>query len=166
LPHPSIANLLVTNSEPEGSLLLSPIYCQREIHKEIYMYINAAFKSALPVLGATLVACTMFAGDVAAKDQEFPVDYRVNARGLDLSQPAGAQELYARLQHAAEVVCTHGMRVDLVPLADPKGCYEQALGAAVRTANAKLVTKAYLATHTREEAAERGIDVRVQIAAK
>jgi UrcA family protein len=130
------------------------------------MYIKTAFKSALPVLAATLVACTMFPGGATAADQEFPVDYRVNAHGLDLSQPAGANELYARLKHAAEVVCTHGMRVDLVPLADPKGCYEQALGAAVRSANAKLVTKVYLATHTVQEAAARGIDVRVQIAAK
>jgi len=130
------------------------------------MYSKIDFGNALPVLGAALVACTMLAGDAAAADQEFPVEYRVNAHGLDLSQPAGANELYARLQHAAEVVCTHGMRVDLVPLADPKGCYEQALGAAVRTTNAKLVTKVYLATHTVQQAAERGIDVRVQIAAK
>jgi UrcA family protein len=145
---------------------MNPIFCQREIRKEIYMNTKTAFRSALPVMGATLVACTMLAGNAAAEDQEFPVEYRVNARGLDLSQPAGANELYSRLQHAAEVVCTHGMRVDLVPLADPKGCYERALGAAVRTANSKQVTKVYLATHTVQEAAARGIDVRVQIAAK
>jgi UrcA family protein len=156
----------VSDSQREHSLSLNTLNCQCEIHKEIFMYLKTAFISALPAFGAILVACTMFAGNVAAQDQEFPVDYRVNARGLDLSQPAGAHVLYSRLQHAAEVVCTHGMRVDLVPLADPKGCYERALGAAVRTANSIQVTKVYLATHTVQEAAARGIDVRVQIAAK
>ena len=122
--------------------------------------------NALPAIGAMLIACTMLAGGAMAKDQEFPVDYRVNARGLDLAQSAGAQELYARLQHAAQVVCTHGMRVDLVPTADPKACIEQALGNAVRTANVKLVTQVYLASHTIQEAAARGIDLPVRIATK
>jgi hypothetical protein len=49
--------------------------------------------------------------------------------------------LYSRLQHAAQVVCTHGMRVDLVPSRDPQGCYEKALGNAVRAANLKLLTQ-------------------------
>jgi UrcA family protein len=136
------------------------------MHKEIHMYSKTAFISACPVLGAAIVACTLFAGDAAAKDQEFPVDYHVSKSGLDLSQPAGANELYARLQHAAQVVCTHGMRVDLVPVSDPKGCYEQALGDAVRTVNVKLVTKVYLATHTSEEAMARGIDMTVRVAGK
>jgi UrcA family protein len=130
------------------------------------MYTKTTFIGAVPALGAALVAFTMLAGAVSAKDQEFPVDYRVNAHGLDLSQPSGAQELYARLQHAAQVVCTHGMRVDLVPAADPKACYEQALGAAVKSANAKLVTQVYLASHTSQEASARGIDLPVRIAGK
>ena len=130
------------------------------------MYTKAIVMSAWPVLGAVLVACTLFAGSVAAKDQEFTVAYRVSTQGLDLSQPAGAQELYSRLKHAAEVVCTHGMRVDLKPVADPKGCFEKALADAVRSAHMPLVTQAYLATHTLEQAAARGIDVPVQVAAK
>jgi hypothetical protein len=60
--------------------------------------------------------------------------------------------LYSRLQHAAQVVCTHGMRVDLVPSRDPQGCYEKALGNAVRAANLKLLTQVYLETHTLRQA--------------
>ncbi len=130
------------------------------------MYTKTALISACPILGAAIVTCALIANVAAAQDQEFPVDYHVSKSGLDLSQPAGANELYARLQHAARVVCTHGMRVDLVPVSDQKACYEQALGDAVRTANAKLLTKIYLATHTSEEAMARGFDMTVHVAAK
>ena len=127
------------------------------------MYIKAVVMIAWPALG---VACTLFAGNVQAKDQEFTVAYRVSAQGLDPTQSAGAHEFYSRLKHAAEIVCTHGMRVDLKPVADPKGCYEKALGSAVRSANLKLVTQVYLQTHTLQEAAAFGITVPVQVAAK
>ena len=130
------------------------------------MYTKGVVVSAWPVLGAALVACTLFAGNVAAKDQEFTVAYRVSTQGLDLSQPVGAHELYSRLMHAAQVVCTHGMRVDLAPSPDPQGCYEKALGNAVRSAHLPLLTQAYLETHTLREAAARGIDLPVMIAAK
>jgi UrcA family protein len=130
------------------------------------MYTKAVFMSAWPLLGAAVVACTLFAGPVAAKDQEFTVAYRVSTQGLDLSQPAGAHELYARLQHAAWVVCTHGMRVDLKPVTDEDACYEKALGNAVRSVNMPLLTQVYLETHTLREAEARGIDVPVQVAAK
>ena len=130
------------------------------------MYTKTAFISAWPVLGAAIVACALFAGDAAAKNKEFTVAYGVNTHGLDLSEPAGARELYSRLQHAARVVCTHGMRVDLAPTPDPGACYQKALGDAVRTANTKLLTQIYLATHTLEQAAAFGIDLPVQIASK
>ena len=130
------------------------------------MYTKGVVVSAWPVLGAALVACTLFAGNVAAKDQEFTVAYRVSTQGLDLSQPVGAHELYSRLMHAAQVVCTHGMRVDLAPSPDPQGCYEKALGNAVRSAHLPLLTQAYLETHTLRDAAARGIDVPVMIATK
>jgi UrcA family protein len=128
------------------------------------MYTKTAFMSAWVVLGAAAVAGTLFAGSVAAKDQEFAVAYKVSAQGLDLSQPAGAHELYLRLQHAAEVVCTHGMRVDLKPVADESACYEKALGDAVRSVNLPLLTQVYLLTHTLQQAVARGIDVPVQVA--
>jgi UrcA family protein len=130
------------------------------------MYTKAVVMSAWPVVGAALVACTLFAGSVAAKDQEFTVAYRVSTQGLDLSQPVGAQELYSRLKHAAQVVCTHGMRVDLKPVTDESACYEKALGDAIRTINLPLLTQVYLVTHTLQQAAARGIEEPVQVAAK
>ena len=130
------------------------------------MYTKTDVMSAWPVLGAALVACTLFAGNVAAKDQEFTVAYRVSTQGLDLSQPVRAHELYSRLKHAAQVVCTHGMRVDLKPVTDENACYEKALGDAIRSVNLPLLTQVYLATHTLEQAVARGIEVPVQVAAK
>jgi UrcA family protein len=130
------------------------------------MYTKAVVMSAWPVLGTALVACTLFAGNVAAKDQEFTVAYQVSTQGLDLSQPVGAHELYSRLRHAAHVVCTHGMRVGLKPVTDENACYEKALGDAIRSVNLPLLTQVYLATHTLQQAAARGIEVPVQVAAK
>jgi UrcA family protein len=130
------------------------------------MYTKTAVTSARCVLGAAAVACTLFAGSVAAQDHEIIVAIHVSTQGLHLSQPAGAQEFYIRLQRAARVACTHGNRVDLVPAPDPEGCYEKALGDAIRSANVPLLTQVYLATHTLREAAARGIDVPAQIAAK
>jgi UrcA family protein len=128
------------------------------------MYTNTLVMSACPVLATAVVACTLFAGNVAAKD--VAVAIQVSARGLHLSQPAGAQMFYTRLEHAARVVCTHGNRVGLQPSPDPNGCREKALGDAIRSANMPLLTQVYLATHTLREAAARGIDVPVQVAAK
>jgi UrcA family protein len=130
------------------------------------MNTKAVVISAWPVLGAALVACTLFAGRVAANDQEFTVAYRVSAQGLDLSQSVGAHEFYSRLKHAAQVVCTHGMRVDLKPVTDEKACYEKALGDAIRSVDLPLLTQVYLATHTLQQAAAHGIEARVQVAAK
>jgi len=118
----------------------------------------------LTTLGAFGAAAIAQQPPSPSQDQEFTVAYRVSTMGLDLSQPAGAHEFYSRLKHAAEVVCTHGMRVDLKPVADPKSCYEKALGSAVRSANLKLVTQVYLQTHTLQEAAARGVYVPTQTA--
>jgi UrcA family protein len=130
------------------------------------MYSKTAFTSAWPVLGAAVIACAFFAGSVAAEDQEFTVAYRVTTQGLEVNQPAGAHALYLRLQHAAQVVCTHGMRVGLKPVADEGACYEKALANSIISANLRLLTQAYLQTHTLREAAAHGIDVPVQVASK
>jgi UrcA family protein len=128
------------------------------------MYTKTALMSARCVLGAAAVACTLFAGTVAAKD--VTVAIHVSTQGLDLRQPTGAREFYTRLQHAARVVCTHGNRVDLATSPDPQGCYEKALGDAIRSADVPLLTRVYLETHTLREAAARRIDVPAQMAAK
>ena len=128
------------------------------------MHTQRAFASVSATLGIGIAACTVCTGSAAAKDPEFTVVYGVSAQGLDLNKPSGARALYARLKHAADVVCTHGMRVDLAPPSDPKACYEQALGQAVRSVKRPLLTQVYLETHTVQEATARGIDVPVQLA--
>lgn len=128
------------------------------------MYTKRAFMSAWPVLGAAIVACSLFTGSVGAKDVTVAV--QVSTQGLDLSQPAGAQKLYWRLLQAARVACANGNRVGLAPSDDPQRCREKALGDAIRAANLPLLTQAYLATHTLQQAAALGIDLPVQMAAK
>jgi UrcA family protein len=130
------------------------------------MYAKTAVLSARSVLGAAAVACTLLAGNVAAEDNKVIVAIHVSTQGLDLRQPAGAQEFYSRLKRAARVACTHGNRVDLAPAPDPEGCYEKALGDAIRSANVPRLTQVYLETHTLRQAAARGINVPAQMAAK
>jgi UrcA family protein len=128
------------------------------------MYIKTPLSGASLVLGAAMVVCTFFAGDVSAKD--VTVAIQVTTQGLDSGQPAGARELYARIQHAARIVCTHGMRVDLKAVTNEDACFEKALGDAIRSVHLPLVTSVYLETHTLREAAARQIDVPVMTAAK
>ena len=129
------------------------------------MSTKTALKSAPAVLGA-VAALTLFAGSVAAKDHIVPVTTQVSSQGLDLTQPADAQTFYHRLQNAAWMVCTRGTRADLLPADDLRGCYEKALGNAVRATNKPMVTQIYLSGHTLQEAAARGIEVPAQVAAK
>jgi UrcA family protein len=130
------------------------------------MYNRTAIRSAWSVSGAAAVACILFGGNAAANDNNVTVTLHVSTQGLDLSQPAAAHEIYTRLQRAAEVVCTHGNRVDLQPLFNPVGCSEKALGDAIRSANVPLLTQAYLQTHTLLQAAAYGIALPAQMAAK
>jgi UrcA family protein len=148
-----------------GLVIKVPIV-QSPIHQEINMYTKSAALHALAVLGATAVMCTLIAGKVTAGDRDVTVAIPVNSQGLDLSQPAGAHQLYMRLKDAAYVACTRANRAGLAPSADPFACYEKALGDAVRSVNVPLLTQAYLATHTLREAMAHGIDVPAQMAAK
>jgi UrcA family protein len=118
------------------------------------------------LMGAAALACACFAGNLSAKEHVVPVSIPVDSRGLDLSKPQDAQTFYVRLKNAAWVVCTRGTRVGLTPSDDLTGCYEKALGDAVRTAQAPIVTLLYLRTHTLQQAAARGIELPPQFAAK
>jgi UrcA family protein len=130
------------------------------------MYSKAIVMSVCSVLGTAVVACTLFAGDVAAEGRPVTVALQVSARGLDLKTPAGARELYSRLKNAAWIACTRANRVGLEPSTDPDACSEKALGEAIRSVNSPLLTQAYLETHLRRDAATYGIEVPVQVAAK
>ena len=130
------------------------------------MYAKAAVTRARLLVGSTCIVCTLFAGNVAARDKHVTVAIQVRTQGLDLSQPADARTFYTRLANAAWVACTRGNRVDLLPADDLKSCYETALGGAVRSANSPMLTQIYLATHTGDDAAKHGIEVPPQVAAK
>jgi UrcA family protein len=130
------------------------------------MYAKAAAASARLLVGATIVVCTLFAGNATAKDKLVTLSVQVKPQGLDLSQSADAQLFYKRLQNAAWSVCTRETRVDLLPVDPPKVCYEKALGAAIRSAKAPTLTQVYLATHTLQEAAAYGVEVPAQLVAK
>jgi UrcA family protein len=113
-----------------------------------------------------LAAGALLSSPILAKDYNVTVTVAVSTVGLDLSQPAAALELYGRLSEAARLACGHGNRVDLQPVSDFVGCYETALGAAVRSVNRQQLTLQYLATHTPRDAARRGIDIPLRVAAK
>ncbi len=131
------------------------------------MNTKASFLTSKPFICiAAAAACAVLSGPLHAKDHEVTVTISVSTTGLDLSQPAGAREVYRRLQRAAVTACGDGRRVGLEPVASVHGCYEQALGDAIRSANVPLLTQVYLETHSPREAAAHGIDVPVQVAAK
>jgi UrcA family protein len=113
---------------------------------------------------AVAAACAVSSRPAEASDREVTVAVSVMTAGLDLRQPAAAQKLYTRLEHAAYLVCGSGKRVGLKPVDDVSGCREKAVGDAVRSANLAQLTLAYLRTHTLQEAAAHGI--RVVVAAK
>jgi UrcA family protein len=130
------------------------------------MATNIPVPRARSLMGAAAVACTLFAGSVAANDKEVTVAFHVSTKGLDLSQPADARKFYTRLEEAARVVCTDGNRVGLEPVDDLIGCRQRALGNAIHSAKTPLLTHIYLENHTLRDAAVLGIDVSAQLAAK
>lgn len=129
------------------------------------MYAKTALLSARPVLAIAL-ACMLFSGALAAQDHNVTITVPASAKGLDLTRVTDARTFYTRLKNAAWVACTHGNRVDLVPLDDVKGCYEKALGGAVRSAKAPIVTQIYLSSHTIQEAGAHGIEIPAQMAGR
>jgi UrcA family protein len=121
---------------------------------------------ASSLVGAAALVCSCFVGNASAAGHVVTVSVPVSSQGLDLSKPDDAETFYVRLKNAAWVVCTRGTRVDLVPSDNVKGCYEKALGQAVRSVAAPMVTQLYLGTHTLKEAATYGIQLPAQFAVK
>ena len=108
------------------------------------MSIKTVVIGAWSVVGAAAVACTLFVGNAAAENREFAVAIHVSTQGLNLSQPAGAHELYRRLQDAAREVCKPGVRVALEPVSDPRGCSEKALGDAIGQSSCRCSRRSIL----------------------
>jgi UrcA family protein len=117
-------------------------------------------------MGAALACALLLSDTAAAADPSFAVNVPLTTRGLDLNRPADAQTFYARIEHAAYVVCTHGNRADLVPVDHYQGCYQKALGDAVRSIRSLQLTQIYLDTHTLQQARAYGITAPMQLVAK
>jgi UrcA family protein len=113
---------------------------------------------------AAVGALALLCGAAQATDREVVIKVPVSTAGLDLSQPAGARELYTRLQYAARIACTDGRRVDLEPATNFPDCYEKALGSAVQSAHQPQLSTVYLANHTLRDAAAYGIEVPARVA--
>jgi UrcA family protein len=130
------------------------------------MYTQTAAQRARCLVGTVAVACALLTGTAVADEHQVAVGIAVSGQGLNLNNPAGARELYRRLNNAAYVACTRANRVGLAPSPDPQGCTDKALAEAVRSVNAPLLTQAYLTTHTVQEAIASGIKLPPQMAAK
>jgi UrcA family protein len=135
-------------------------------HEEFPMQTATNTSRTLPLTCAAAVACALLAGAAVASAHNVDVSIRVSAKGLDLSRQADVQTFYMRIEHAAWVACTRGNRVDLVPVDDINGCYQQALGGAIRSVNLATLTQIYLTAHTLRQAAALGIEVPSQLTAR
>lgn len=136
------------------------------IHEEIHMYTRKNCTSGRFLPGAAAIVCTLFGSYAAAGDHNVDVAIHVSTQGLDLNRPADAHAFYTRLKNAAWVACTRGNRVNLAPVDDLQGCCEKALGDAIASVRAPMLTKIYLETHTLREAVTHGLELPAQLAAK
>ena len=93
---------------------------------------------------AAVAAYGALAGPALASAPEVTVKVTVSAAGVTLAEPAGVRALYGRLRQAARLVCGRGDRVGLEPAKDFAGCYEKALGDAVRSVNRPELTMVYM----------------------
>ena len=93
-----------------------------------------AFLSACVVAGACAAA---HAGEACAVAAPSPhaggTAVTVRFADLDVSTPAGASALYARITHAAHKVCDNGEIRDLTAHAVSASCEREAVAQAVRT---------------------------------
>jgi len=112
-----------------------------------------------------IAACALLSTPIQANEQTVDVSSAVTTAGLDVSQPAGAQKLYFRLLHAANLVCGHGLRVGLEPVQNISSCIESTVAAAVRSANLPQLTMVYQKARA-VQAANHGIEFPAIIAAK
>ena len=130
------------------------------------MYANTLATSARALFGTLAIASALFSNALAAKDLEVTIALHVSTEGFDLSRPADARKIYARLDKAAWEACNNGNRVGLAPADNVPSCYQNALAGAVKAAKAPLLTRIYLDNHTLQQAAVQGIREPSQIAAQ
>lgn len=130
------------------------------------MSINTAIANARSVLTAALMACTFLTGVAAADSHAVTVAIKVSTQGINPADPAGARELYRRLDDAAWIACTRANRIGLEPTYDPRACADNSLADAIRSLHNPLLSMNYLETHSLKQAAAHGIELPVQASAR
>ena len=104
------------------------------------MYRPATFKTLLPLMllgaaAAVAPAIASAAAPVASPGDTITQSTVVSFHDLDLSKPADAARLYARIRQAAARVCPS--RWEDLP---QRGCYDEAVAAAVARINKPLLS--------------------------
>jgi len=127
--------------------------------------VNTKFKFLVGYVAAAIAAYAVLSAPAQAEGRPVHVGIPVSLAGLDLSKPVDAHTLYNRLTNAADTGCGTAHRVSLAPVANFTGCYERALGDAVRSINQRQLTLAYLGNHTIQQTSNYGISVPAQVAA-
>jgi UrcA family protein len=121
------------------------------------------------LIGCAATAIAAYAALIApahAEGRPVTVSIGVSTAGLDPSKPADARTLYIRLKKATDIACGRADdRVGLEPVPYFAGCFEKALGNAVRSINRPQLTLVYLESHTLQQASSHGITAPAQMAA-
>jgi UrcA family protein len=130
------------------------------------MYYNTLITGARALLGTLVVASMLFSNTLNAKDREVTIALHVSTVGFDLTRPADARKIYARLESAAWEACNSGGRVGLAPSDNAPSCYQNTLASAIKSARAPLLTRIYLDNHTLQQAAVQGVREPARMVAK
>ena len=104
---------------------------------------------ATTLIGALALYVVSPAGLAASSSDGVPQEV-VRFADLDLTRPAGAQELYRRIQHAARDVCEATGTGPYSIALRYRDCTNQAIARAVTEVDAPLLTARYEATAGRQ----------------
>lgn len=105
-------------------------------------------KHVLTTLIGALALYSVFPDSVAAAAPDGVPQEIVRFGDLDLTRPAGAQELYRRITHAARDVCETVSAGGSAPTIRNRLCIEQAIERGVAAVDSPLLTQDYeMKTH-------------------
>ena len=99
-------------------------------------------KSFVTSVSCILLGLSLYAPAAFAGLNDDPPSLKVSYKELDVSKPAGAEELYRRIKRAANTVCDESFR-SMGPLRSAgheKKCIEKAIDNAVSDVNEPLLT--------------------------
>lgn len=99
--------------------------------------------AGLGALAAVALTAIGIADGIGTHAQAAAPTVRVTYADLDLSQPAGVQQLYRRLQRASATVCSALDQADSAAYSRWESCYSQVLQRAVLRVNAPQLLALY-----------------------